>query len=144
MASSRRRNRGSDSSWSRLVPAIRRNTGIQCTHSHITSFVSPPPPLPFKTEENEVRTMVDPNSKNDSKLQELMKVRVRSGCKGSQSRRPSLINDDVLLRCSSTGSTTCSSVRGSSLRTWQRICTMDKFCRSSSVRIFRNPAAKLR
>ncbi len=26
-------------------------------------------------EENEVRTMVDPNSKNDRKLQELMKVR---------------------------------------------------------------------
>lgn len=25
-------------------------------------------------EENEVRTMVDPNSKNDRKLQELMKV----------------------------------------------------------------------
>lgn len=28
----------------------------------------------FLTEENEVRTMVDPNSKNDRKLQELMKV----------------------------------------------------------------------
>lgn len=30
--------------------------------------------LPFFSEENEVRTMVDPNSKNDRKLQELMKV----------------------------------------------------------------------
>lgn len=29
-------------------------------------------------EENEVRTMVDPNSKNDRKLQELMKVSVDS------------------------------------------------------------------
>lgn len=29
-------------------------------------------------EENEVRTMVDPNSKNDRKLQELMKVGVDS------------------------------------------------------------------
>lgn len=28
----------------------------------------------FFLEENEVRTMVDPNSKNDRKLQELMKV----------------------------------------------------------------------
>lgn len=27
-----------------------------------------------QSEENEVRTMVDPNSKNDRKLQELMKV----------------------------------------------------------------------
>lgn len=30
--------------------------------------------FPF-TEENEVRTMVDPNSRSDPKLQELMKVR---------------------------------------------------------------------
>lgn len=30
--------------------------------------------FPLFTEENEVRTMVDPNSKNDRKLQELMKV----------------------------------------------------------------------
>lgn len=30
------------------------------------------------SEENEVRTMVDPNSKNDRKLQELMKVGVES------------------------------------------------------------------
>lgn len=29
----------------------------------------------YLLEENEVRTMVDPNSKNDRKLQELMKVR---------------------------------------------------------------------
>lgn len=29
-------------------------------------------------EENEVRTMVDPNSKNDRKLQELMKVSVKA------------------------------------------------------------------
>lgn len=29
----------------------------------------------WSLEENEVRTMVDPNSKNDRKLQELMKVR---------------------------------------------------------------------
>jgi parvin len=30
--------------------------------------------LSVPTEENEVRTMVDPNSKNDQKLQELQKV----------------------------------------------------------------------
>lgn len=33
-------------------------------------------------EENEVRTMVDPNSRNDPKLQELMKV--MKACKLSQ------------------------------------------------------------
>lgn len=32
--------------------------------------------MPPSSEENEVRTMVDPNSKNDRKLQELMKVYV--------------------------------------------------------------------
>lgn len=31
----------------------------------------------YLLEENEVRTMVDPNSKNDRKLQELMKVSVQ-------------------------------------------------------------------
>lgn len=33
----------------------------------------------FFLEENEVRTMVDPNSKNDRKLQELMKVMKLTG-----------------------------------------------------------------
>lgn len=31
----------------------------------------------YPSEENEVRTMVDPNSKNDRKLQELMKVKLK-------------------------------------------------------------------
>lgn len=55
--------------------------------------------------------------------------------------RASLLNrDDVSRRCLSTGSMTCWSGRGSSLRTWQRICMMDKFCRSSLVRISSFPS----
>lgn len=41
-----------------------------CNRQHSTETL-----LSF-TEENEVRTMVDPNSRNDPKLQELMKVRI--------------------------------------------------------------------
>lgn len=54
---------------------------------------------------------------------------------GPTGLRVSLFNADVSLRCLSTGSTTCWSVRGSLLRTWRRICMMDRFCRSSLVRI---------
>lgn len=80
--------------------------------------------------------MVDPNSRNDTKLQELMKVRMRRNTwKAVSALQAPLFNHDVSLRCLSTGSTTCWWARGSSSRTWQRICTTDKFCRSSSVRI---------
>lgn len=45
------------------------NVSLLCT---VVWFILPTSSHP--TEENEVRTMVDPNSKNDRKLQELMKV----------------------------------------------------------------------
>lgn len=45
------------------------NAPLLCT---VVWFILPT--FSHPTEENEVRTMVDPNSKNDRKLQELMKV----------------------------------------------------------------------
>lgn len=106
-------------------------------------------------EENEVRTMVDPNSKNDRKLQELMKVNclldtVRlvslcfvitsiRGCNLTVKTKENLhsvshVSVIVLHRCWSTGSMTFWWERGSLWRIWLRICMMDRCCRNCSVR----------
>ena len=60
---------------------INTNVIVVDLENHDTPSCSSPstiyPVSAHPLEENEVRTMVDPNSKNDRKLQELMKVKFK-------------------------------------------------------------------